>query len=181
MDNLLVAIERSRHTTLDRVFVALGISNVGKKTGKILAEYIYSLHTSVDTLSDVLTRVSYESLESLHEIGPETARSVVEYFEENALLIQRLLHELDIVIPEKKERALGILSEKSFCVTGSFDSISRDEIHELIESHGGEVRTAVTGRLDYLIVGSDAGSKKSKAESLGVKCIGIEEMRILLV
>lgn len=92
-----------------------------------------------------------------------------------------MLYELDIVIPERKERILGILLGKSFCVTGSFDDISRDEIYEFIESHGGEVRTAVTGKLDYLIVGSDAGSKKSKAESLGVKCIGIEEMRILLV
>lgn len=62
-------------------------------------------------------------------------------------------------------------------MTGSFDNISRDEIHELIEQNGGEVRTAVTGKLDYLIVGSDAGSKKTKAESLGVKCMGMEELK----
>lgn len=65
-------------------------------------------------------------------------------------------------------------------MTGSFDSISRDEIHELIEKNGGEVRTSVTGKLDYLIVGSDAGSKKSKAESLGVKCVNIAEFMLLL-
>jgi DNA ligase (NAD+) len=66
-------------------------------------------------------------------------------------------------------------------VTGSFDGISRDEIHELIEQNGGEVRTAVTAKLDYLVVGSDAGSKKSKAENLGVKCIGIEELGSILL
>jgi len=65
-------------------------------------------------------------------------------------------------------------------VTGSFDAISRDEIHELIEKNGGEVRTSVSAKLDYLIVGTDAGSKKTKAESLGVKCIGIEEFQSML-
>ena len=59
-------------------------------------------------------------------------------------------------------------------MTGSFDGISRDEIHELIERNGGEVRTSVTAKLDYLIVGSDAGSKKPKAEILGVRCIDIQ-------
>lgn len=65
-------------------------------------------------------------------------------------------------------------------MTGSFEGISRDEIHDLIEQHGGEVRTAVTGKLDYLIVGTDAGSKKSKAENLGVKCIDIITLQSLL-
>lgn len=72
------------------------------------------------------------------------------------------------------------LAGKSFCVTGSFESISRDEIHEMIEKNGGEVRTSVSPKLDYLIVGENAGSKKSKAESLGVKCIGVEEFRQLI-
>jgi DNA ligase (NAD+) len=65
-------------------------------------------------------------------------------------------------------------------VTGSFEGISRDEIHERIEKSGGEVRTAVSGKLDYLVVGSDAGSKKTKALDLGVKCIGIEDLKIML-
>lgn len=74
-----------------------------------------------------------------------------------------------------------MLVGKSFCVTGSFDDVSRDSIHELIEQYGGEVRTAVTGKLDYLIIGESAGSKKSKAESLGLKCIDIGEFRAMLV
>lgn len=65
-------------------------------------------------------------------------------------------------------------------MTGSFEGISRDEIHELIEKNGGEVRTSVSAKLDYLIVGTDAGSKKTKAESLGVKCIGIGEFQSML-
>jgi NAD-dependent DNA ligase len=105
---------------------------------------------------------------------------------ENRELVERLFSILEIQMqnPPDPLSQGGIepkkLSGKSFCVTGSFDGISRDDIHELIEKNGGEVRTAVTAKLDYLIVGSDAGSKKSKAGSLGVKCIGIEEFRGLL-
>lgn len=72
---------------------------------------------------------------------------------------------MTIVFPKKIEQSSGVLAGKTFCVTGTFD-ISRDDIHELIESHGGEVRTAVSGNLDYLIAGESAGSKKEKAQSL---------------
>lgn len=65
-------------------------------------------------------------------------------------------------------------------MTGSFETISRDEIHEMIEKAGGEVRTSVTGKLDYLIVGENAGSKKSKAEDLGVKCVSLDELLFML-
>lgn len=65
-------------------------------------------------------------------------------------------------------------------MTGSFEDISRDEIHEMIEKAGGEVRTGVTGKLDYLIVGDNAGSKKSKAEDLGVKCLSLDEFLSML-
>ena len=180
IENLFDAIESSRHTTLDRVFVWLWIPQVGKKTGKILSEYVFSIQNEWEVLIHTLGRLSYESLESIYDIGPETAQSVVDYIEENGLLIERLLHELDIVIPLKKEKWWGILFGKSFCVTGSFENISRDEIHELIEKNGGEVRTAVTGKLDYLIVWENAGSKKSKAESLGVKCISVEDFMTLV-
>ena len=72
------------------------------------------------------------------------------------------------------------LTGKSFCVTGGFEGISRDEIHTLIEENGGEVRTSVSAKLDYLIVGTDAGSKKAKAEELGVKTLSLDDFRILL-
>lgn len=68
------------------------------------------------------------------------------------------------------------LAGKSFCVTGSFEDISRDAIHTLIEENGGEVRTSVSAKLDYLVVGTDAGSKKTKAEELGVKILNLEEL-----
>ena len=227
VNNLFEAIENSRHTTLDRVFVALGIPNVGKKTARLIASSVIARNHSVSVSDDVAIQISENNntgllrppggfLSSFHsdspfpsqwqqyiliqtifslteedllevkDIGPETARAFVDYVEENSLLIERLLHELDIQIPETKSSSSqewkhgdSQIFGKSFCVTGSYEWISRDEIHELIEKNGGEVRTSVTAKLDYLIVGSDAGSKKSKAESLGVKCIGIEEFNKL--
>ncbi len=69
---------------------------------------------------------------------------------------------------------------KSFCVTGSFDSLSRDDIHGLVEQHGGEVRTSVSARLDYLIAGDNAGSKKSKAEEYGVQILSLSDFQNLI-
>lgn len=67
------------------------------------------------------------------------------------------------------------MSGKSFCVTGSFDAISRDEIHSMVEQNGGEVRTSVSKNLDFLIAGEKAGSKLEKAENLGVKILTLDD------
>ncbi len=187
VNNLLEALEKARHTTLDRVFVALGIPNVGKKTARLISSYELWImsHDGIDMKKNLLQAIlttKEEQLLEIKDIGPETARAFVEYVGENSLLIERLLHELQIQIPSTKpanQLPSQPLFWKSFCVTGSFEWISRDEIHSMIEEQGGEVRTAVTGKLDYLIVGTDAGSKKSKAESLGVKCIGLEQLYLL--
>jgi DNA ligase (NAD+) len=172
--NLLDAIEISRKTTLDRVLVWLGIPQVGKKTAKVLAEYIFSLqeHPEV-SIVHVLSQITYESLENLRDIGPETARSVVEYIEENMILIERLLHELTIQIPEVKTG--GKLLGSSFCVTGTFPMHSRDDIHDMIEKNGGEVRSSVSTKLTYLIAGESAGSKLEKARECGVRILEITE------
>jgi DNA ligase (NAD+) len=212
VNNLLEAIEKARHTTLDRALVAVGIPNVGKKTARSLAKVILNkshLSEVISTQDSKIIKYSLlqasqlynqssswivwnifslteEELIEVDDIGPETAMSFVEYMWVNRELIERLIAELDIVRPE---RGFFVLQDdgkseskifwKSFCVTGSFDDISRDQVHELIEKNGGEVRTAVTGKLDYLIVWTDAGSKKTKAESLGVKCIDIGELKLL--
>ena len=106
-----------------------------------------------------------EELLEVKDIGPETARAFVEYMVENREMVERLFSKLEIQVQNPREPSLsqggigkmegestsGIFG-KSFCVTGPFENISREEIHEMIEKHGGEVRTAVTSKLDYLIV-----------------------------
>lgn len=181
VNNLLESLEKARHTTLDRVLVAIGIPNVGKKTAKVIAKKInQSNERTIYTITE-------EELLEVKDIGPETARAFVEYMQQNREMVERLFGKLEIEKPEQILRASGwqeqdsLIVGKSFCVTGSFENISREEIHELIEKHGGEVRTAVTSKLDYLIVWENAGSKKSKAEDLGVKTIKLEELHLLWV
>ena len=100
---------------------------------------------------------------------------------ENSEVVERLYGELVIKMPEQNPQSLRDSSfakellGKSFCVTGSFDSLSRDEIHELVEQNGGEVRTSVSAKLDYLIAGENAGSKRSKSEECRVQIISIDE------
>ncbi len=177
--NLLEAIEKARHTTLDRVLVAIWVPNVGKKTAKLIAKTIFSLDRNVFTITE-------DELIAVKDIWPETAWAFVDYMRENREMIEKLFAQLVIEKPEQILRTSGwqeqgvLITGKSFCVTGSFESISRDEIHEMIEKHGGEVRTSVTGKLDYLIIWENAGSKKSKAEDLGVKCLSLEEFLTML-
>ena len=79
--------------------------------------------------------------------------------------------------PQKNEKIFG----KSFCVTGSFEEFSRDEIHEMIENQGGEVRSSVSVKLDYLIAWEKAGSKMKKAEELGVEILSLEQFLEMLL
>jgi DNA ligase (NAD+) len=165
------------------MLVGLGIANVGKKTGKQLSVISYQLSEKKKiSLLETLFSVTEEDLLEVKDIGPETARSFVEYMAENREVVERLYGELEIQIPinpfikgESQEKVSGMIAGKSFCVTGSFDTLSRDEIHELVEQNGGEVRTSVSSRLDYLIAGDNAGSKRSKAEECGVIIISIDE------
>ena len=114
----------------------------------------------------------------MKDIGPETARAFVEYMTENRELVEWLFNELNIptwVIAQDVELQASEISGKSFCVTGTFEKFSQDEIHEMIEKNGGEVRTSVSSKLDYLIAWESAGSKLAKANEYGVQVLSIEE------
>lgn len=181
LSNILESIEDSRKMPLSSFFVALGIPQVGRKTGKLLAKYVAEkMNTTSKSLLDTLLHLTYEELENIHDVGPATAGSIVYYFEENQDMMTRLLEEIHPTIVMDTTQKEASLAGKSFCVTGGFENISRDEIHAMIEENGGEVRTSVSAKLDYLIVGTDAGSKKAKAEELGVKILDLDEFYKLL-
>lgn len=134
---------------------------MGKRTAKLLAP-LFSSSQEVLFFSK-----TPEELETIKNIGPETARSICEYFQTHTTLLQRLFDRVNVIFASEKSQPSGILAGKTFCVTGTF-VLSRDEIHTMIEENGGVIRTAVSGNLDYLIAGDNAGSKKEKAQSLGV-------------
>lgn len=192
--NLRVSLDRAKHTTLDRVLTAIGIPNVGRKTAKVLARSLFqelwfgaSSHIKEMNQEDIPLAIfqkclslTPEELEMIDDIGPETARSIVAYFSENSDMLGRLFQEIILSLPLSQSQSAKKLTGKSFCVTGSFEEISRDAIHEIIEKNGWEIRTSVSSKLDFLIVWASAGSKLDKAKELGVAVISLEDLQKML-
>ena len=169
--NLIDAIERSKHTTLARFLYALGIIHVGEYASKLLAK-------NFEKLED-LYKISPERITEIKQMGEKIARSVSDFFNdpENLHTLKTLeslglkITNPDFVGKKKEKRPLEGLT---FVITGTLPK-PRDEVEELIESLGGHASSAVSASTDYLVVGGDPGSKLQKAQALGVKTISYEE------
>jgi DNA ligase (NAD+) len=160
--NLVAAIERSKATTLPKFLFALGIPEVGEATAATLARHFGDI--------DALAVADMAELEAVPDVGPVVARHVHEFFRQpdNAHVIQ-LLRERGVHWPiatSKMDNAP--LQGKIFVLTGSLESMTRDEARAKIESLGGKVTSSVSARTDYVVTGKDPGSKLNKAEQLGV-------------
>ncbi len=166
-DNLLKAIEQSKHTTLARFLYAIGIRHVGEVTAQLLAKHFRNLNR--------LMNATKEELEAIEGIGPEVAGSIAQWFanEKNRTLIKRLL-DAGIVIEGQKEEKLP-LQGKKFVFTGSLTHFRREEAKKLVTSLGGQVQSTVGKRTDFVVVGENPGSKLEKAKKLGVQTITEEE------
>jgi len=160
--NLVDSIEKSKSTTLDRFLFALGISGIGKKTAKQLAE-------AFKTIDNIKT-ASVDDLIKLEDFGEIMAKNVTEYFKnpENVALVDRLLTRCGIVLKEEEARE-GSFSGKNVVLTGSLSRYKRGEASELISARGGKVADAVSKAVNLVIVGEDAGSKLEKAKKLGIE------------
>ncbi|MDT3670962.1 MAG: NAD-dependent DNA ligase LigA [Aromatoleum sp.] len=173
--NLLAAIEKSRHTTLARFVFALGIRNVGEATAKDLARYFGSL--------DALMDADVERLQQVPDVGPIVAQSIAGFFAEahNREVIEQL--RAGGVAWEEGAPAVptsGAASGKTFVLTGTLPTLSRDDAKELIESHGGKVSGSVSKKTDYVVAGAEAGSKLAKAEALGLTILDEDGLRRVL-
>ncbi len=168
--NLTKAIEESKNNSLEKLLFALGIRYVGKKTAKILAKEYKSM--------DYLMKASEEELNRIRDIGDVIAKSVYLYFQnENNVSIINELKELGLNM-----KYLGTESDeettftgKTFVLTGTLDSITRDDAKEKIESLGGNCAGSVSKKTNVVIAGHDAGSKLTKAETLGIDIWNEEE------
>jgi DNA ligase (NAD+) len=160
--NLLEEIEASKKNSLARLIYALGIQFVGERTAQLLAEHFSSL--------EELAAAKEEQLEEVPEVGPKVAASIVEFFSEpaNRQLIKKLKKAGVHPTAEKRVVKSQKLAGKSFVFTGGLANRSREEAGELVIQHGGKVSGSVSKKTDYVVVGTDPGSKYEKAKELGV-------------
>ena len=163
--NIIAALDKSRQTTLARFIYALGIRNVGEATAKDLARYFGSLQS--------LLEADAEKLQQVPDVGPTVADSIVQFLSEahNREVIDALIA-AGIHWDESSVGSVdGVLSGKTLVLTGTLPGMSRDEAKAVIEAAGGKVAGSVSRKTDYVVAGSDAGSKLEKARELGVTVI----------
>jgi len=171
--NILDEIESSKTLPLERVIYGLGIRMVGERTAQFLAEHFGSM--------DELAKASVEELQNVGEVGPKIAESIAEFFGNpaNRKLVGRLSEAGLTMRGQKKERGTK-LAGKTFVLTGTLAKYTRDEAKKMIEDAGGKVTGSVSKKTDYVVAGSDAGSKLDKAKELGVPAIDEKEMEKLV-
>lgn len=172
--NLIASVEASKKTELRRLVFALGIREVGEATAKELAEHFGAL--------DRLRVASVEELLQVRDVGPVCAQSVFNFMsgEKTAAIVDALLA-AGVEPSAAPKRALNAgLAGKTFVLTGTFPTLSRDEAKELIEAAGGRVSGSVSKKTDYVVAGEEAGSKLVKAGELGLTILDEAGLTALL-
>jgi DNA ligase (NAD+) len=173
--NLVSRIAESKHRPLDRFIFALGIRHVGTKTAWVLARHCRSVENFL-TLRE-------EALLEIEEIGPETARSVAAFLEnehERSIVVGLLRHGVkpaEIVLDSSKAVKLA---GRTFVLTGTFSSMSRKDAEGKIEEFGGKVSSSVSKKTNYVVAGDSPGSKLDAAKKLGVPVITEDELLAML-
>jgi len=172
VEKLLQAIEDSKKQSLDKLIFGLGIKHVGSKVAKVLVNKFGSM--------DALIDATYDDLVTINEIGEMIAKSLISYFEkpENIHLIEQLkqhglqmTYEQDVIVEHE-------FNQKTIVLTGKLENYTRDEAQAIIEKLGGKVSTSVSKKTDYVLAGSDAGSKLQKANELGVTVLSEEDFKV---
>lgn len=164
VENLLEAIEKSKQNFLSQLISALGIPLVGSKAAEILAEKFITLDRLLDATA--------KELMSINEIGEKMAQSIVDYFsKEDTRKMIEALKASGLNLKQPVQEKTNTLEGCKFVVTGSLENYTRKSIKETIKKHGGKVTSSVSSKTDYLLYGSNPGSKYDKAQKKGVTLI----------
>ena len=165
---LLAALEMSKQAGLARLLCAFGIRQVGQKAAKVLATYFQDL--------DVLMSAEEEKLTQIPDIGAITARFIREWFSnpQSLHLIERL-RQAGVSFESKEEKKDDRFAGLTFVLTGSLEKFTRDEASAIIESYAGKVSSSVSKKTSYVLAGENAGSKLTKAQSLGISIISEDD------
>ncbi|MDB5260606.1 MAG: ligase, ligase protein [Candidatus Nomurabacteria bacterium] len=167
-ENIIKSIETSKNVPLNRFLYSLGIHHVGEETAKDLARHF-------GTLENII-KASFDELANVSGVGEKVGESVIEFFKEkkNKELINKLLKHISIESIQKKTG--GKLNGKTFVITGTLPTLSREEAKEIIEANGGHVVGSVSSKTDYLLAGENAGSKLGEAKKYNIKIISEQEL-----
>ncbi len=172
--NLIDAIEKSKHAEIYRLVYALGIRHIGEKAAKLLCEHFLSVENLFTATVDEICEID--------GYGTIMAEAVADYFSLDAT--RALIDELKALgvemKPLEKQEKEGVFLGKTFVLTGTLPTMSRKEASALIEQNGGKTSSSVSKKTDYVLAGEDAGSKLTKAQSLGVTVISEEELLSML-
>lgn len=163
VDNIFVSIDKSKEISLAKFIVSLSIPQVGEETAIDIAKHFGTI--------EKIRKAKIEDLQIIDGVGDIVGKSVYEWFtdNDNNNLVNRLLKHIKIV--EENKTSEDRLSGKSFVITGTLSSMSRDEIKDKIRMLGGEISESISSKTSYLVVGENPGSKLEKAKKLGVKIV----------
>ena len=167
---LMTALETSKAQPLSRLLFGLGIPDVGEETAKLLARRFGTM--------DALREASAEEIEGIHGVGPSIAESVSRWFAsgENIALVRTLAKRGVNMIEPRRAEAEGALLGKKIVITGTLPSLGRSEAKDLVERAGGKATDSVSKATDFVVAGTDAGSKLDKAKALGIEVIDEAEL-----
>ena len=166
--NIITAIDKSREAGLEKLLCGLGIRHIGEKAAQSIATRFQNIRA--------VMAATVEELLTVDDIGVESAESVVNFFKNDGArnMVERLLQAG--VSGESKEQKMGdALLGKTVVVTGTLPTLKRQEAEALIRAHGGSASGSVSKKTDFVLCGSDAGSKLAKAQALGITIINEEQ------
>lgn len=172
--NVLDAINNSKHNSLDKLLHGLGIRMIGAQSAKILARNVHSI---TDFYS-----MDIEDLLRIETIGPTMAQSIKIFFDqiENRELIEKLKNHGVNLLGIPKKSTDGFLEGKTFVLTGTLQNYTREQAGEVIEARGGKVTNSVSRKTDFVVAGADPGTKIDKARMYGIKIIDENEFKLLI-
>ena len=173
-DNIIESINNSKLTTFSRFIYALGIRHVGEHTSKLLED-------AFDGSFDLLLEASFEDLESIDEVGPIVAQSIIEFWNvDSNKQIANNCFEFGLKLERKNKKVDQILSGKTFVFTGSLEKFTRKTAKEMVVNKGGCVSNAISKNSNFLVAGPGAGAKLEKAKKIGINIINEDEFEQLV-
>ncbi len=184
-DNLIESIETSKQISLDRFLYALGIRYLGEQSSYDFAKFLVSKfkgkNFEVLDILEIVDQLTIDEIKDIEGVGDKIGEMLFSWFrdEKNRKLLTKL-QEVGIRLETSSLSTTGSLSGKSFVITGSLESFTRDQAKALIKQKGGKIHSSVTKDTDYLVVGEDAGSKLKKAQEYGIQILSEEDFKALL-